>query len=195
MKKQTENTSAKSANVASVINWEIESKKIVAFAKANGGSRGDAVARVGAMLTGESKASELLRKACGEAGAQAIISQPRNVLHKLPKLAQCIVSGTSWCSLDGLKPESKRKEDASVAVTLAPYLRDGAEASSRQKAVIAECLNRYTQGGAGAQMPASLEALAFFGIMVREQSADGAKRNAEYKLKNRKLALALMPVA
>ncbi len=187
MSKSIKNTQAPQTSV----NWDNEAKKVQAFAKSNGGSRGDAVARVGAMFTTEGKASDLLRKACGDAGAQAIIEQPRNVLAKLPKLAQCITSGTAWCSASALLPENKRKEDASLAVALAPMLKDDAEATSRQKSVIADALGRYTAGGAGAQMPASLEALAFFGIVERMQT-DG-KRNAEYKLKDKKRAIALFP--
>ena len=190
MSKQTENKTDASAT----INWANEAKKLTAFAKSNGGSRGDAVMKVSNFLQTDGKANELLRNACGRQGAQAIIEQNRNVLSKLPKLAVCIVSGSSWCSLDGLKPENRRKEDASVAVALATLLATDAEPTQRQKGVIADALKRYTQGGAGAQMPASLEALAFLGVVERIADTVG-KRNAEYKIKNKKQAIALFPIA
>lgn len=169
------------------VDWNAESARIDAAAKSKGGSWGDQVKRAGDAAAANTPAGELLRKACGDAGAQALIEQSRNVLAKLPRLAQCIAAGTPWCSAAGMSTDGRRKEDASVVVALAGL---GA-GNSRQKEVVAHAAARYP-GGANAQMPAALEALAFFGIVRRKE---GGKRNADYELRDSKRAEKLMPVS
>lgn len=181
------NTANKSAPKASALDWNAEAGKVVQAAKEKGGSRGDLLGKIGSLLTAQTPQAEFLRTRCGEAGAQAIIEQPRNVLAKLPKLATCITAGTQWCSLAGLEPSGVRKEDASVVVALNAL---GA-GNDRQKNVIAEAMKRYT-GGANAQMGASLEALTFAGIVER---APGSARNASYRIVDKAKADALMPTS
>lgn len=173
------------ARNATALDWSAESARIEAAAKEKAGSRGDALQRVGKAMAGDTDSAKLLRDACGEAGAQAVIEQPRNVLAKLPRLAQCIAAGTAWCSASALDPTNRRKEDASIVVALASL---GA-GNGRQKEHVAHAMARYP-GGANAQMPAALEALAFFGIVERKA---GGKRNADYALADSKRADRLMP--
>jgi hypothetical protein len=169
------------------IDWNAEAKIAEKAAKEKGGSRGDMLQRCMKSVMGESPAGKLLRESAGAAGAQAFIESPRNVLAKLPKLAGCIAAGTAWCSESALLPENRRKEDASVAVALVAH---GA-GNSRQKEIVAHALTRYP-GGANAQMPAAMEALAFFGIVARKA---GGKRNADYEIVDRARADALIPHA
>lgn len=185
-KSKTSNKPAR-ATQATSLDWNAEGARIEAAAKEKAGSRGDALQRVGRFLAGDSAAAGLLRAACGDAGAQAVIEQPRNVLAKLPRLAACIAASTPWCSAAGLLPENRRKEDASVVIALAGL---GA-GNARQKENVAAALHRYP-GGANAQMPAALEALAFVGIVERKV---GGKRNAEYAIADQKRADALLPQA
>lgn len=167
------------------LDWSAESARMEASAKEKGGSRGDALGRVAKFIGSDSPAAALLRSAAGEAGAQAFIDAPRNVLAKLPKLAQHIAAGTPWCSLEGMTDKGSRKEDASVPVALGG-LGAGDE---RQKGIIAQAMKRYP-GGANAQMPAALDACAFFGIVERKP---GSARNAEYTIADRARADALIP--
>lgn len=188
MAKSTKTATAPAiAKGQTVLDWNAESARIETAAKSKGGSWGDQVQRAGKAAADNTPAGELLRKACGDAGAQALIEQSRNVLAKLPRLAQCIAAGTPWCSAAGMGADGRRKEDASVVVALAGL---GA-GNSRQKEVVAHAHSRYP-GGANAQMPAALEALAFFGIVKRKE---GGKRNADYELRDSKRAEKLMPVS
>lgn len=170
------------------LDWASEVARIKADAKAKGGSRGDVAGKVADYMAGDTPAASFLRERCGDAGGQAIIEQPRNVLGKLIKLAGCVVSGAAWCSFSGLQPEGRRKEDASVAVAASHLLADDASASPRQKEVIAYAVTRYP-GGKEAQMAASLEALAFCGLVERK----GGARNAEYSVKDAKRLHKLIP--
>ena len=172
---------------AAALDWGKETARMEASAKEKGGTRGDQLGKVAKFIAGDSAASQLLRNAAGERGAQAFIDAPRNVLAKLPKLAACVVAGEPWCSRAGLDPANKRKEDASVAVALGSL---GA-GDDRQKAIVAAALARYP-GGANAQMPAALDACAFVGIVERKQ---GSTRNAEYAIKDAKRAAKLIPAA
>lgn len=173
------------------VNWPQEIERMEASAKQKGGSRGDALHKVAKVIGGDDAGAALLRERAGDAGAQAFIEQPRNVLHKLPKLARCIAAGTEWCDAHALSVEGRRTADASVAASIAAIINtDGM--TERQKGIIAACNARYP-GGANAQMPASMEALAFFGIVKR---ADGAgKRNVPYIIVDEKAARALLPKA
>lgn len=180
------NNNAKPANAAPT-DWNAEARIAEKAAKEKGGSRGDMLQKCMKAVLAQSPAGELLRATAGAAGAQAFVEQPRNVLAKLPKLAQCIAAGTPWCSRDGLAPESRRKEDASIAVALVAY---GA-GNSRQKEIVAHALTRYPVG-ANAQMPAAMEALAFFGIVERKP---GGKRNADYAIRKPAVADKLIPQA
>lgn len=171
---------------AAALDWGKETARMEASAKEKGGTRGDQLGKIAKFVASEQPASILLRNAAGERGAQAFIDAPRNVLAKLQKLAECVVNGTPWCSREALDPANKRSADASVAVAL-HSLGAGDE---RQKQVVAAAMARYP-GGANAQMPAALDACAFVGIVERKQG--GSTRNAEYSIKNRKLADKLLP--
>lgn len=181
------NDNAQTPAPAIARNWEKEAARIEAAAKEKPGSRGDALMRAGKAAAQDTPAGKLIREACGDAGAQALIEQPRNVLAKIPTLATHIAAGTPWCSRAGLDPANRRKEDASVPVALAG-LMNGEE---RQKANVAAALGRYP-GGANAQMPAALEALAFMGVVERKP---GNKRNAEYVIRKPAVANKLIPSA
>lgn len=170
---------------AVALDWNKEVARMDSSAKDKGGSRGDALGRVAKFIGQDTPASALLRSAAGDAGAQAFIDQPRNVLAKLPKLATCIASKQPWCSAAGLSPDNRRKEDASVAIALGS-LGAGDE---RQKGIVAAALTRYP-GGANAQMPAALEACALMGIVERKP---GGPRNAEYAIADSKRAALLIP--
>jgi hypothetical protein len=174
------------AGKASSVDFAQIAADVTAAAKDKPGSRGNQLQRVGKFLAGGGKGVQTMREALGDEGAARIVALPRNVLAKLPKLAECIESGTEWCSLAGFDVSGSRKEDASVAVALAG-LGAGTE---RQKAVVAAASARYP-GGANAQMPAALDALCFFRIVQRplNQSA----RNAEYVIVDKARADALMP--
>lgn len=167
--------------------WAGEHARIMAAAKEKAGSRGNALQRCAEYANGDTAGGKLIREACGEAGGQALIEQPRNVLVKLPKLATCIAAKTPWCSLAGMDPNARNKEDASVAVALVGL---GA-GNARQKENVAQAIKRYP-GGANAQMPAALEALAFLGVVDRKP---GGKRNAEYAIRAPAKADALIPTA
>lgn len=170
------------------VDWNEQAAKIEAAAKDKAGSRGDALARVGRFVVQDTPAAAVLREACGDAGAQRIIECSRNVLAKLPKLADKIAAGTEWCTADECLPANRRSADASVAVAL---LALGA-GNDRQKAVVAHAMDRYP-GGANAQMPAALDALAVFGIVKRADSSTA--RNAGYVLVDEARAAKLMPRA
>jgi len=130
MSKQNNNQTP--APKAGALDWNAEAASVHAFAKQQGGSRGDYAAKVAEVAKSDTPAGELIRKHAGERGAAAITELPRNVLAKLPKLAGCIASKAPWCSAGAVGPEGRRKEDASVVVALAPMLKAGAEASQRQ---------------------------------------------------------------
>lgn len=176
---------ATAAAVAAALDWNKEAARMEASAKEKGGSRGDALGRIAKGITADTPAAALMRQHAGEAGAQAFIDCPRNVLAKLPKLAGRIASKQPWCSLEALTEAGRRKEDASVAVALGG-LGAGDE---RQKGIIAQAIKRYP-GGANAQMPAALDACAFFGIVARKQEGG---RNAEYTIADAKRAALLIP--
>ena len=187
MSKQTNNPKpARNAKGAS-LDWNAEGARMETAAKEKAGSRGNALDKCRQFIATDTPAAKLLRDAAGDAGAQAFIEQPRNVLAKLPRLAVHVAQGTPWCSMSALGPEGRRKEDASVVVALAGL---GA-GNTRQKENVAQALGRYP-GGANAQMPAALEALAFVGIVER---VPGSKRNADYKLIDAARAEKLMPRA
>lgn len=179
-------TTNKAAPKAQAVDWNAESARAIASAKEKPGSRGDALGKVAQFVAGDTAGAALLRERCGEAGAQPLIDAPRNVLAKITKLANLMATGQPWCSLEGLQPEARRKEDASVAVALGSL---GA-GNDRQKAVIAEAQARYP-GGANAQMPASLDACVIMGIVAR----DGSARNASYRLIDKAAADKLIPRA
>lgn len=179
------NTAPKASAKSPSLDWDAEGKRIEQAAKEKGGSRGDLLGRIAGIVTQQTPQAAFIRERCGDAGAQALIEQNRNVLAKIPKLATCITAGTQWCSIAGVDPANVRKEDASVAVALAS-LGGGSE---RQKSVIADASKRYT-GGANAQMGAALEALVFCGVVAR---APGSARNASYSIVDPQAASALMP--
>lgn len=176
---------ASAQEAGTVQDWNREAARIEAAAKEKAGSRGDALAKAGKAAAADTPAGKLIREACGDAGGQALIEQPRNVLVKIPRLAVHIASGEPWCSAAGLLPDARRKEDASVPVALVNL---GA-GEARQKANVQAALARYP-GGANAQMPAALEALAFMGVVERKP---GGKRNAEYAIKRPAVANKLIP--
>lgn len=183
----TTKTNKTNTTPAASLDWTQETARMEAAAKEKGGSRGDALAKVAKAITADTPAAALMRKAAGDAGAQAFIEQPRNVLAKLQPLADCISGKRPWCDAKDLDKANARQKDASVAVALVG-LGAGTE---RQKSVVASAINRYP-GGANAQMPAALEALAFFGIVKR---LPGGQRNAEYVVADEKRAALLIPSA
>lgn len=174
------------ARTAGALDWNEQAQAIAQAAKDKPGSRGDQLQKVGAYIAGDHSGARIMREACGDEGAARIIALPRNVLAKLNKLAGCIASGESWCTLEGMTKAGSRKEDASIVVALAG-LGAGTE---RQKAVVAAAGERYP-GGANAQMPAALDALCFFRIV--ERPTTGSTRNAEYVVRDAARAQALMP--
>lgn len=196
MAKKTNNKNTTTANTDGArieLDWNTETEKMQQAAKEKPGSRGDWLGKVAGIMSTESPASLILREAASRTGenrvygAQAVIELSRNVLSKLPKLAQCVASGTAYCSHDALS--KSRTEDASVPVALTAL---GA-GNVRQKAIVADASGRYA-GGGNAQMPAALGALEFFGIVQRKQVGEGV-RNAEYEIIDTARADALLPKA
>lgn len=151
------------------------------------GSRATVAAHAFKVAASETPAGELIRAACGERGPAALMGMARNPLQKVPRIAAALAAGVAYCSAEGMADSGKGKEDASVPVAL----RELGAGNARQKALAAAALGRYP-GGANAQIPAALEALAFFGVVERK-SAGG--RNAEYAIASGAdaRAAALMP--
>lgn len=168
------------------LDWTAESARIAEVAKTTPGSKGNELQKIARYLGGTSDGVELMRAACGQAGAAAILPLSRNVLSKLPKLAAKLAVGAPWCSLAGLADTGSKKEDASVAFALGTL---GA-GDSRQKSIIASAVKRYP-GGATAQMPAALEAARFFGIIKRADNATA--RNADYVIVDAEACAKLIP--
>lgn len=175
------------AQQTSNIDWATETAHMRETTKSKfPGSRGDQLGKVADFLDKPDDAgAALLRERAAATGSALFIESPRNVLAKLPRLAQCIAAKQPWCSAAALDPSNTRKEDASVAVALVAL---GA-GNARQKAIVAEATKRY-KGGASAQMPAALDACVIMGVVERKT---GGPRNAEYVITDETAAGLLIP--
>jgi hypothetical protein len=149
------------------------------------GSRKPALAACARYAVGTGAGPDLLRARLGEGWAHKVAAFNRELCKKLPRIATALAQGAPYCSFEGMKPEARNSEDASVPVALT-YIMQG---ETRAKAILAAAVGggRYLDAQ-GAQMNYARQALAAVGIVEGHGT-----RNADYKVTDADAAATLIP--